>query len=465
MNPEMTILYVHNADRIGYGRMSNEIVKIVEARGIKVYDDDGRPPEYQTEVSLDNNPRAIPEHPTNVLNIMSVPTHLDGRYDKQFVSILTMWEARTIPPAFRDTLHEYDLVMVPSLQNVELFGQHHDNVQFLSLGVDPALWHPIPVTMPGAHFNFLISGRGPRKGIDLAYEAFRTVFTKPEQFTPVPRLIMKSMKGHQDYYSNTVTHVTGIMESLDERDLYANAHCYLQPSRGEGFGLQPLQAMALGRPTILTADHGHASFAHLGIGLSTTPSKADYFIFGDAGEWWEPNFEELCEAMWDVYSNYAAHVAKAEQSAAYIAENLTWEKSAERFIELHGSELTTPYSGTETWEMFERQLYPMRVIRTWKGEVAGRQMIMEPGITYWEYADIKRILFDAELLAADTPDDAEGLLPAQVAQMDVLRAEQAFCPECHQRLNSGSKRSDEIFEQLEAEARQQDMEEQARLVQ
>ena len=63
----------------------------------------------------------------------------------------------------------------------------------------------------------------------------------------------------------------------EELDLYRSCHAYLQPSRGEGFGLQPLQALALGRPTILTNAHGHASFAHLGIPLDSTMQKAAYF--------------------------------------------------------------------------------------------------------------------------------------------------------------------------------------------
>src|SRR5205807_7448785 len=98
---------------------------------------------------------------------------------------------------------------------------------------------------------------------------------------PIPRLVMKNPKA-ENFYGDRVLMVTGRMSNQAEIDLYQNAHCYLQPSRGEGFGLQPLQALACGIPTILTDAHGHKDFAHLGLGLSSKMAKADYFIYGDA---------------------------------------------------------------------------------------------------------------------------------------------------------------------------------------
>jgi glycosyltransferase involved in cell wall biosynthesis len=430
--------------------MGMEIANEIERRGVTLYDDDARPDEHRGLAHDITARRNVPPGPTNALCLMSVPTHLEGYYTGQHKSILTMWESRVLPPAFRETLHEYDLVMVPSPQNVELFSRYHDNVQLVTLGVDPVLWHYIPSASPTTFFNFLIAGRGSRKGVDLAYEAFRTVFTHPEQFTPVPRLYMKSMRGHADYYHPSVTHVTGVLDPEAERDLYASCHAYLQPSRGEGFGLQPLQAMSLGRPTILTNAHGHESFAELAVPISAGASKADYFIYGDAGEWWEPDFDELCEAMWDVYANWDVHAKRAEESARVIAEKFTWANSADRVLELLGPELTKPYTGDHTWVEPERELFPMSVIRDWRGEIAGRSVFMEAGRVYYETADILRILFDAEILSPEHLDEtANGLLPQQVDQLGGYRADKAFCPTCH-RDSKGNLRADVIFAELNA---------------
>src|SRR5262249_239151 len=117
MNRELTMLWVH-AERIGYGRGGGGVARDVRARGGTVDDDDVRPEEYKGADRTYEGHQAVPPTPTNTLSLMSVPTHLDGRYDGQFLSILTMWESGVLPPAFRDTLHEYDLVMVPSPHNV-----------------------------------------------------------------------------------------------------------------------------------------------------------------------------------------------------------------------------------------------------------------------------------------------------------------------------------------------------------
>ena len=55
--------------------------------------------------------------------------------------------------------------------------------------------------------------------------------------------------------------MTGKLTSEEEVALYSMCHVYVQPSRGEGFGLRPLQAIAQGCPTIATNAHGHAAFS------------------------------------------------------------------------------------------------------------------------------------------------------------------------------------------------------------
>lgn len=452
---EITLLYVHGSE-IGYGRMGVMIARELAARGITIYDRDGRPPEFDRPGAMvplaPTDGRLAPPSPTNVISWMSVPTHRDGSYEGQYNSILTMWESRQLPEAFRDTLHEFDTIMVPSPQNVELFSHYHPNVKLVTLGVEPELWHPIPHPEVGPFFNFMIAGRGNRKGVDLAFKAFRTVF-KDHKTGPVPRLMMKSLRGHGDFWADNVTHHVGSLSAVDERDLYASAHCYIQPSRGEGFGLQPLQAMALGRPTILTDAHGHESFAKLGVPISAAVSKADYFIYGNAGEWWEPDFDELCEAMWDVYSNYEFHVERAQASAQTIAETFTWTNSADQYIAAHDGEIDLPFTGTTTWVESVRKLYEIVTVRDWVGDICGIAYRFQAGKPYHVFADVKRILFDNGVLdpVCLGPDD-QGLAPFQVEQLGKYLADKEFCPSCYQRLNTGEKRSDLIFAELELEA-------------
>jgi hypothetical protein len=387
--------------------------------------------------------------PTNVSMWVSVPTHSIGAWQGQMQTILTMWEADRLPESFRETLHAFDMLMVPSEQNVELFSKYHDNVELVLLGVDPDRWHYAPPPTVDNEFRFLISGRGSRKGVDVAYNAFKTVFNKPMH--PTPKLMMKSLKGHGDYYSANVEHLPGLYSPDGEVELYQSAHCYLQPSRGEGFGLQPLQAMALGRPTILTNAHGHASFAKLGVPISTTMARADYFIYGDAGQWWEPDFEEVCEAMWDVYQNYDTHVARARESAKTIARDFTWANTTQRVLDLLGDEMGRRYTGDGTWLPTEPVRYKIVTNQDWLGEIAGRKLHFKKGQEYYDLADVKRIFFDAGVLdPVCIDDDGDILAPQQVDELPEYNAAHSHCPTCGQELNSQPTRADKILAELEA---------------
>lgn len=318
----------------------------------------------------------------------------------------------------------------------------------MTLGVDPALWHYIPPTPPTTEFNFLISGRGGRKGVDLAFKAFREVFYSGGTCSvvgPRPQLIMKSLRGHDKFFGNNVTHVTGRLDPIPERDLYANAHCYLQPSRGEGFGLQPLQAMALGRPTILTDAHGHESFAKMGIPLGWEFKPSGEFLFGDSGDWWEPNYDELCEAMWDVYKNYDTHCENAKWSAEIIARDWTWEKVCDRFVEILGDHMDRPYTGSGEWVPTTHHLFPIVTNRDYSCDIAGRTLMFTAGKEYYESADVKRNLFDGGLLDPCCIDrDGTGLAEIQIEQLGKYRADRETCPTCHQVVNTRETAADRI---------------------
>jgi glycosyltransferase involved in cell wall biosynthesis len=440
------------SEQMGYGRAGVYMARELMKRGITVFDDDGDP--HTTAQKRTRSPE-----PTNLTCWVSVPIHAKGWFSGQHVSILTMWETDTLPGGFREVMHEFDTVMVPSYQNLELFSEYHDNVKLVLLGVDPTLWNYTP-PRESKTFDFLISGHGQRKGVDVAYEAFQRVFgqwwTYDDDDRPVykgpldrppARLVMKSKKGHNEYFAPGVRQVAGTLTDRDEVELYRNSHCYLQPARGEGFGLQPLQAIASGRPTILTNAHGHESYAHLGIPISTTMSKAGYFLMGEAGQWWEPDLDEVCEAMWDVYCNYDTHAATAKESAAVVASDWTWSNTADQFLDAVGDQIDLPYRGDSTWVKPERRLYKIITTRDHTSDGAGITRHFLKGKEYWDIADIKRIMFEADLLDPSCLDGDHGLAPDQVDRFDGYRASREWCPTCQQRLNSGEQYSDWFLSQ------------------
>lgn len=455
MTRELNLLYVHS-ESMGYGRMGVYLAREIERLGISVYD------HLPGQTDFGSMEFDKPGH-SKVCNLacwVSVPSHAKGWVEGQHTACYTMWEANRLPESFRENMHEFDTIIVPSYQNLEMFSAYHDNVHFIPLGFDPDLWHYQPVSPPEDEFRFLIGGSGPRKGTDLAFKAFKKVFKTYPKDGPVPILQMKNPRGEPQFAGfDRVQMIPGKIPAQAEVDLYADAHCYLQPSRGEGFGLQPLQAIATGRPTILTAAHGHDAFAHLGYGLDSTLVPAAYFLHGHAGEWWEPDLDQLCEYMEYVFNNYEDAAALAQDNAEK-AKEFTWAKMAERFVGLLGEHMV-PYSGSGKWHDADTKRYHVRVFQPWKAEVAGTHYYFEPGKDYWEPADIKRILFDSNkldpsCLNTTLPDGTEvadiGLNEKELSLIPNYSASHGYCPHCQQKFGSGTTKADEIFEELEAAA-------------
>lgn len=409
----------------GYGNMTHELYGALDCRGVLLT----APPDPNN----DCRPQAV----DNLW--MGLPSHVKGWYEGQRNHVLTMWEGSRLPPGFRAELSEFDTVIVPSQQNVELFSEYHDNVHRVPLGVNPQRWKYTERQAPGTHFRFLAAGRGSRKSIDVAIKAFNMVFGdwKPRHDYPIPTLIVKGTAPQNRSDGPHIREIAGILTPQEEVDLYADAHCFLGLSRGEGWGLMPFQAMAQGCPTILSDAHGHREYGYLTPHtlVSTKQVEADPFVFGDAGEWWEPDLQEVCALMWDVFLNWSDYLPQAKHAAEVIADEYTWDHSAARLVDLIQPDDDT--LSEFTWHHLTQRVYHIVTTRDCAYEVNGVAYQFDKGKDYWEYADLKRIMYEHGVLDMVCIDEADsGLLPAQLSNAERYRAQHAFCKECGQRLNS-----------------------------
>jgi hypothetical protein len=461
---EVTLLYAHTTV-IGYGRLGVKLHEALSRGGTQVYDAQGSPeiaPHTLAEM-IEQQGFSVAQPPTATVCWVTQPGHARGWWAGQHPALFTMWEATVLPEDFRAGIDNFERVLVPSEQNVELFSLYHPDVRLVPLGIDPREWHPIERPAgDAAFFRFLIGGSGTRKGTDLAFEAFERVFGRwfrgqdyvGPRDRPVPQLVMKNPRG-EEFDAPWLEMIRGRLTDEAEQALYAGAHVYLQPSRGEGFGLQPLQAMAQGCPTILTDAHGHAAFAHLGIPLSYTMSPSTLFLFGDAGDWYEPNLEELCEAMWWTFEHYDEATSRAHASAEVIAREFSWDRCAERFRTEMAGLIDAPRVGTNgAWIKPTARRYLLRVTKPWSADIAGITYGFEVGKDYYEPSDVKRIMFEAGLLHPSCvrpepgSDTDLGLTETQVARLDDYTAAHSYCPTCHQRYGSGVTKADAIYAEM-----------------
>jgi len=86
----------------------------------------------------------------------------------------------------------------------------------------------------------------PRKGLDDLLAVWESI-----PF-PKPRLVLCGDAGWGDVALPRDAEVTGYVDRARLRSLYRHARAFVYPSRSEGFGIPPLEAMACGAPVIAT---------------------------------------------------------------------------------------------------------------------------------------------------------------------------------------------------------------------
>ena len=130
------------------------------------------------------------------------------------------------------------------------FGVPAEKIEIVPNGVDPFF-------SPGGEELDYILFTGtlePRKGID---DLFAVWSSLPE---PRPRLVLAGDAGWKTEVPNGVS-ATGYVTRERLRELYRGARVFVYPSRYEGFGIPPLEAMACGAPVIATRTGAIPEFA------------------------------------------------------------------------------------------------------------------------------------------------------------------------------------------------------------
>lgn len=414
---EPIIQMVHaNDNKLGYGRMGQEIEKCIRAKGITTVRDIGE---------MQRVPRVV------LLN--RLPMHAQEKYEGQHLTLFTMFETDMVPADYVENLHNFDQLIVPSRHNLEMFQKVHPNVHYIPLGCDLDWWKPTErrKATQSRPFTVLTAGNGMhRKGFDLACEAFE------KANIPGARLIVKCNPADETWeLSRKYPNVVFLQEKIsaeDERELYEQAHIYLSMSRGEGFGLQPLQAIHQALPTVASLSSGHLEFKELFAQVPTEIEEANYGIWGYCGEWWRPSVDvaaDLLRDMWNTYPHVqqeAMHQAKRLHEVSYWS----WERVANDVLRV----LPQPFDLIEKWQKvkFHHRVFRVVSTRDVLYHVGDEAFGMEKGKEYWVTPDIKRMLYDQRALAKECLTSNQGLDPEYVERYRPLCDR---CPTCQRLLD------------------------------
>lgn len=256
----------------------------------------------------------------------------------------TMLEVTGIPPAWVEGCNRMDEVWVPASFNVETFRDSGVTVpiQVMPLGVDIDYFNPqITGFRPSSRYTFLsVFEWGERKAPEVLLRAFADEFKESDDvllllsvFNRDPQVDVEREIALLDLPPSApvVVLVNPRFEGYQMGSLYRSADCFVLPTRGEGWGMPVLEAMASGLPAISTDWSGIADFLHDGIGYplrwNPVPAKARCPYYEGFG-WAEPDAQHLRDLMRHVYEHPEEARAKGMAAAAEVAATRTWDHAA-----------------------------------------------------------------------------------------------------------------------------------------
>lgn len=267
----------------------------------------------------------------------------------------TMLEATRIPQSWVDNCNNYcERVIVPCEQQRQAFidsGVKVD-VKSIPLGLTPSLF---PERDYIDDDNFVFGTMGTltyRKGTDLLVKAYKKLF--PRDKYPNVYLSIKTLStagvlklwfmSEEDLTDNRI--ILNV-ESFSPEELVKNffhtLDCFVFPTRGEGFGLPPLEAMMTGLPVIGTGFSGMSEFMVEGVSLPLDYKLEDMprgdwrgyppELQAEGQQWAEPNFDDLCDKMKYAYDNRDKMKAMGKKARKFALKNFTADLAAERVIQ------------------------------------------------------------------------------------------------------------------------------------
>ena len=166
-------------------------------------------------------------------------------------------------------------------------------------------------------------------------QAFVSEFERDE---PV-RLILKSTSPESHYFTHwkdpRIEVLTERVSRKKLADIYHDMDCFVFPSRGEGVGQPPREAMATGLPTIVTNWSSLTEIALPKYSYPLNDFKLEKRIgfSSQPGNWAMVDTRELMYWMRYVYENQKEARQKGYDGSQWIKKNFSWEVSAKKMKE------------------------------------------------------------------------------------------------------------------------------------
>jgi glycosyltransferase involved in cell wall biosynthesis len=241
---------------VGFSRVRTRVITALKQAGFAVVDGGLKPPGDRVIQISHSQPFDQPEH----------RDYWERRDGVEAAVLYTTFESENIPEGWSERAADFDAVWTTSRWAVSTWNSEFRDkaievpIYRVAHGVESGQFPPMfrpPNRLP---FTFLAKGLNPedRKRGGAVAEAFLKLKL------PDARLLIKSnpmiTAPHQFKNFDGVTTVSDWWKDEEQRVALLNADCFVQPSRCEGFGMEPLEATATCLPAICTAFSGYMDF-------------------------------------------------------------------------------------------------------------------------------------------------------------------------------------------------------------
>jgi glycosyltransferase involved in cell wall biosynthesis len=257
----------------------------------------------------------------------------------------TPWESTELLWGWDNVINNViDELWTTSEWNREIFSKHTDKPIFVyEHGVDDS-WIPKKREFNKSRpFRFLHVGEpASRKDAQMVVDAFVSLYGDDPRYELIikcsrlntTRIFDKDtgmVKGSPDANYKNIKIIESSLTVEQMHGLYDLCDVFVYPSWGEGFGFNPLQAMASGMPTICTS--GWAQYKkYITMPLDSVWAESPWAEL-HPGLLLKPNYAQLKYFMQDVVSDFDHYAAIAYQNSFLIHKDYNWNKVSKPAVE------------------------------------------------------------------------------------------------------------------------------------
>lgn len=257
------------------------------------------------------------------------------------------WESTEYPVHFIDALKNVDELWVPShwqkkasdTQLIKL-GFNPNFVKVVPEGVDGSLYSPRVGIYKKDKMTFLIVGRWEdRKSTKEMIQYWLEEFNEKD----VELVISADNSFPVDKYKSTEERLAGyglcdsrikVVHHASRKEyinLLHSADVVLHASRSEGWGLVGIEAMACGKPLIITDWSGCTEYCSSACRVNAKEFIKPFNVYGVSdcpGQWCEPDWDNYKMWLRQIYESYEGFKIDALSSSEIIREKFSWKNAA-----------------------------------------------------------------------------------------------------------------------------------------